>query len=164
MVFIEQHRFWYLLLTEYSEGGEKKERWLTQAPEDPLEEDEEPLESESRVVISRKNPHLNLESLRNKQPRLVIPPVTLIKSNRLATRIPLAKSKSNDWSLFRRLRSKTTKKIRLAPFYDEQKLGTYIKTNHSSLLFISIHVGLYCLNEIQRKPHCCSIPYRRTCY
>jgi hypothetical protein len=56
VVFIAQHPIWHLLLTEHSEDGEKEERWLTQAPEDPLEEDEEPLEPESRVVFHARIP------------------------------------------------------------------------------------------------------------
>ena len=66
MGFIEQHPFCYLLPRELGEDGKKEERWLTQAPEDPLEKDEEPFEPESCVDFSCKNPPLDLEPLRNK--------------------------------------------------------------------------------------------------
>lgn len=40
------------LVAEHHQDREKEERWLPQASEDPLDEDEEPFEPESRVVLS----------------------------------------------------------------------------------------------------------------
>jgi len=52
MGVVEQFLFDCFLVAEHLHNGEKEERWVSQAFEDSLEEDEEPFEPESRVVFS----------------------------------------------------------------------------------------------------------------
>ena len=63
------------LVAEHYQDREKEERWLPQAPEDPLDENEEPFEPESRIVPSPEEPLSGLRFLNNKQHRLVNSPV-----------------------------------------------------------------------------------------
>jgi hypothetical protein len=125
------------LPAEHAVDGEKEERWLPQAFEEPLEEDEEPFEPESRVVLSPEKPYFAFD-LSQQATRLVIPRV-----NQIVTRpICPCKLKPNKMTgaCFVRYDSKKQQKQppRSVSSSDEQRLDTY-QDKPTRRSFFSIH-------------------------